>query len=39
MQAGINREYSMFYSVEMASRRVDGSKWLNLEKRKFLIGY
>jgi len=29
----------MFYLVEVASRCADGSKWLNLEKRKFLVGY
>ena len=39
MQTGINREYSMFYSIEIAPRCADGSKWLNLEERKFLIGY
>jgi hypothetical protein len=38
-ETGINRESSMFYLVEIASCGGEGSKWLKLEDRKFLIGY
>jgi len=29
----------MFYLVEIMSPGTGGSKWLNLAKRKFLLGY